>query len=48
VFKYYVPPSKAEDFVKQWQKLEDSTRGEKHNIIYDLKKTMDDNVVFYG
>jgi quinol monooxygenase YgiN len=48
VFKYYVPPSKADDFVSEWKKLEDSTRGEKRNIIYDLKKTIDDNVVFFG
>jgi quinol monooxygenase YgiN len=48
VFKYYVPPSKADDFVDNWRKMEDGARDEKHNIIFDLKKTIDDNVVFIG
>jgi quinol monooxygenase YgiN len=48
VFKYYVPPSKADDFVDNWRKVEDGVRDEKHNIGFNLHKTKDDNVVFIG
>ena len=48
VFKYYVPPSKADDFVDSWRKMEDGARDEKHLTTAVLHKTMEDNVVFIG
>jgi Antibiotic biosynthesis monooxygenase len=48
VFKYYVPPSKADDFVDNWRKMEDKASGEKHLTTAVLHKTMEDNVVFIG
>jgi quinol monooxygenase YgiN len=48
VFKYYVPPSKTDDFLDNWRKMGDKTSGEKRITTSVLHKTMEDNVVFIG
>jgi hypothetical protein len=47
-FRYYVEPSKKEDFVKLWLALEEETVKEKGVKIFDLKKSMSDNSIFLG
>lgn len=45
--KYEVSPSQHDDFISAWRKLEKKTRDEKGNILYDLKKTYNDNLYFW-
>ncbi|KXZ54042.1 hypothetical protein GPECTOR_5g151 [Gonium pectorale] len=45
--KYEVPPSMHEEFVDEWMKLEDKTRDEEGCRLFDLKKTMGDNIYFW-
>jgi quinol monooxygenase YgiN len=47
-FKYYVAPEKKDAFVDMWRELEKSAKDEKGMQIFDLKKTMSDNLVFLG
>ena len=42
--RYFVDPSRHNDFIDAWRKVEDQVRKEKGNCVFDLKKTMDDDV----
>lgn len=44
--KFIVPPHEIENFVQKWDKLDQSASRDKGNIMFDLKKTITDNVYF--
>ncbi|GIL66452.1 hypothetical protein Vafri_19966 [Volvox africanus] len=45
--KYEVPPSMRRDFVDAWMKVQQQTMDEETTNMYDMKKTMGDNVFFW-
>ncbi|EFJ43237.1 hypothetical protein VOLCADRAFT_106870 [Volvox carteri f. nagariensis] len=45
--KYNVPPYMRNDFIDAWLKVQDRTMKDEGLQVYDLKKTMGDNVFFW-
>lgn len=44
--KFHVPPHEYENFVNKWSSLERTCVKDKGNVMFDLKKTVTDNVYF--
>jgi len=45
--KFTVPPHEYKDFTKAWQDLEEDAVKDRGNLIYDLKKTLTDDLFFF-
>jgi quinol monooxygenase YgiN len=48
LFRYFVPTDKHKDFVEAFQDAAEETWKEEGNHIYSLRKTITDNVEFWG
>lgn len=47
LIRYVVDPRRAEDFIREWDKVADETKKEQGNHIYSLRKTLTDNIQFW-